>query len=182
MILTLLTVRLVISPSSIYELFSCVLGVAQNSPQLSTLTPVPVSTDSTTLKYQQQPGGDTLSDFVTLVCQEAQNAGAHSTQVGTLLALWNVECEHKNQVVLQVEMVIPFGSVTLLVSWYHDQRKRTLVLYADWVLFSWNWWHHRLGSLELWWEYIMSMSDVRVWLPIFETEIETRIRQVRQLC
>ena len=48
-----------------------------------------------------------------------------------------VECdaalEHKNQVVLQVEMVIPFGSVTLLVSWYHDQRKRTLVLYAEWV-------------------------------------------------
>jgi hypothetical protein len=26
------------------------------------------------LKYQQQPGNDTLSDFVNLVCQEAQNA------------------------------------------------------------------------------------------------------------
>ena len=36
-----------------------ITGVAQSTPQLSTLTPVPVSTDSTTLKYQQQPGGDT---------------------------------------------------------------------------------------------------------------------------
>ncbi|XP_064625695.1 nuclear factor 1 X-type-like isoform X3 [Lineus longissimus] len=30
------------------------------------------------LKYQQQPGNDTLSDFVNLVCQEAQNAQSQS--------------------------------------------------------------------------------------------------------
>ena len=32
-------------------------------------------------KYGQQPGGDTLSDFVTLVCQEASNAAAVSRYV-----------------------------------------------------------------------------------------------------
>ena len=85
-----------ISPACIYKLPLLILGVAQNSPQLSTLTPVPVSTDSTTLKYQQQPGGDTLSDFVTLVCQEAQNAGAHSTQVGVE---FDATFEYKNEVV-----------------------------------------------------------------------------------
>ena len=59
------------------------VGVPSGSsgPSLSTLTPVPTGpADSATLKYGQ-PGGDTLSDFVTLVCQEAQNAGAHSAQV-----------------------------------------------------------------------------------------------------
>ncbi len=58
------------------------VGVPSGSagPSLSTLTPVPTATDSANLKYGQ-PGGDTLSDFVTLVCQEAQNAGAHSAQV-----------------------------------------------------------------------------------------------------
>ena len=29
-------------------------------------------------KYGQQPGGDTLTDFVTLVCQETTNANAVS--------------------------------------------------------------------------------------------------------
>ena len=32
-----------------------------------------LSPDTGTLKYGQ-PGGDTLSDFVTLVCQEASNS------------------------------------------------------------------------------------------------------------
>lgn len=30
--------------------------------------------NSSGMKYQDQPGGDTFSDFVSLVCQEAQNS------------------------------------------------------------------------------------------------------------
>ena len=70
-----------------FSVLCFVAGVSgSGTPQLSTLTPVPppvVTSDgaTTTLKYQQQPGGDTLSAFVTLVCQEAQNAVSHSSQV-----------------------------------------------------------------------------------------------------
>ncbi|GAB1607090.1 hypothetical protein Ahia01_000991800, partial [Argonauta hians] len=30
--------------------------------------------NASSMKYQDQPGGDTFSDFVSLVCQEAQNS------------------------------------------------------------------------------------------------------------
>ncbi|CAH1775698.1 unnamed protein product [Owenia fusiformis] len=36
------------------------------------------------MKYQQAPGGDALSDFVTLVCQEAQNAQQSNPSTPTL--------------------------------------------------------------------------------------------------
>lgn len=31
------------------------------------------------MKYQEHPGGDTFSDFVSLVCQEAQNSHSQVT-------------------------------------------------------------------------------------------------------
>ena len=56
---------------------SCVLMFVfsgQGGNHLSPLQQQQATDAGSALKYQPQPGGDTLSDFVTLVCQEARNA------------------------------------------------------------------------------------------------------------
>ena len=40
----------------------------------SHMSPLSPASDAASHKYGEAPGGDTLTDFVTLVCQEASNA------------------------------------------------------------------------------------------------------------
>lgn len=67
---------------SLEDLCKCLVYVVGVPSHLSAL-----SSDVVQHKYGQQPGGDTLSDFVTLVCQEAHNAQQVSWFLSFILKL-----------------------------------------------------------------------------------------------
>ena len=68
-------------------------GVHGPSSHMSSLSPGG-SVEGAAIKYGQAPGGDSLTDFVTLVCQETSNSH-HQVGGRPSLILQSFQCEQQ---------------------------------------------------------------------------------------